>query len=242
MASDDGYGFIQLSKSSCLPLVGAALYLPQRPSVAKECLHFNSQVKDLIVSDQRIRIVVVTGKWAAPFHEGNAYPLISASLPETTAPSIATIRDTFAESLFASVVALRSAGKRVIVLDDVPQYNFDPLLRYRSARIPLRHALAVWMKNGDDDDGLAAPAFVSAANTTSELLNLTVGKLPGVQILALKSSFCNQRNLCVYMESGQLLYADDNHLTLEGTKIALQTFRLPGLLPSTAQTPLPAAF
>jgi peptidoglycan/LPS O-acetylase OafA/YrhL len=229
IANTDGYNFVQLSKSSCLPLEGAALFLRQHPMVAKECIQFNKHVLDLIATDHRIRIVIMTGRWAAPFHERDADPLISASSLQNEILSADSVQSTFVRSLTASILPLSSSGKHVILLNDVPNFDFDPLLRYRTARIPARHAIAMWMPAANDDNGLAPAAFISAANTTTQLFNKTLEGLPGVEVIELKSGLCNNRNLCLYMDGDRLLYADEHHVTEEGAQYALRQFHLPSL-------------
>lgn len=233
ISSNKGYGFIQLSKSSCLPLEGAALFIAQHPMVATECIHFNKEVSDLIVKDNRVRIVILTGRWAAPFYAENPDPLVSTLQLNDNQQYGDAVRNTFVQSLSASVIPLlRNGNRQVMVLNDVPNFAFDPLLRYRTARIPTRHAIAHWISAGSDDAGLAPAAFTSAADTTAELFRQSIAKLPGVQIIELKANLCNTRNLCAYMQGDELLYADPHHLTNEGAQFALRSFHLPELRPT----------
>jgi peptidoglycan/LPS O-acetylase OafA/YrhL len=229
IANTEGYSFVQFSKSSCLPLQGAALFIREHPLVASECIRFNTEVLGLLASDRRIRIVIMTGRWAAPFHDHDIVPLVTSNLHESNTQYPDVIRNTFVESLSASILPLRNAGRHVIVLDDVPNFDFDPLLRYRTARIPARHTLAVWMRAGADDKGLAPAAFTSAAKTTTTLFDHTFERLSGVEIVELKSVLCNSHNLCAYMDGNQLLYADQHHVTTEGAQYVLRDFHFPSL-------------
>ena len=144
-ADAQGYNFIQMDKSSCLPLGAAAIFMPEHPLAARECIDFNNKVLDLIAGDRRIRIVILAGRWADPFREGNIYPLVSDSAHEHELPSPDSVRGTFVQSLAVLIRSLQKAGKQVMVVDDVPNFDFDPMLRFRAAHIPARHAMAVWM-------------------------------------------------------------------------------------------------
>ena len=230
ISGDEGYGFIQLSKSSCLPLESAALFIAQHPMVATECMQFNKAVSELIVRDSRVKIVILTGIWGAPYHADSPDPLVTDFQLSDNNQYGNAVRNAFVQSLSASVIPLLgNERRRVIVLDDVPNFAFDPLLRYRTARIPARHAIANWISDNNNDAGVAPADFRSAADTAAELMNESIAKLSGVRIVELRSSLCNSRNLCAYMQGDQLLYADQHHLTYEGAQYALRGFRLPEL-------------
>jgi len=51
----------------------------------------------------------------------------------------------------------------------------------------------------------------------------------GLEVVDLKSTLCNNQNLCAYMDGNQLLYSDEQHLTADGARYALRNFRLPRL-------------
>jgi peptidoglycan/LPS O-acetylase OafA/YrhL len=228
-SNTQGYNFIQINKSSCLPLQAAALFLSDHPLVARECIRFNNEVLKLIAGDPRIRVVVMAGRWADPFRDGNIYPLVSDLVQERELSSTDSVRGAFVQSLALSIRTLQEAGKKVIVVDDVPNFNFDPLLRFRSAQIPARHLMAVWLGAGIGDQGLAPPAFLPAASMSTKLLSQTQEKLSGVELIDLKSKFCNSQNLCAYIDGDRLLYSDSHHVTPDGARYALQRFRLPGM-------------
>ena len=228
-ANTEGYSFIQMNKSSCLPLNGAAIFMPQHPLVARECIHFNNEVLNLVAADRRIRIVIMAGRWADPFREGNIYPLVSDLAHERELPSSDSVRSTFVQSLSASFRLLQKAGKHVIVIDDVPNFDFDPLWRFRTAHIPVRLAMASCLGADTDNPGLAPAAFASAANVSTSLLNQTTERVTGVELIDLKSMLCDSQNLCAYVNGGRLLYSDGHHVTAEGARYALRNFRLPSL-------------
>ena len=227
-ADAQGYNFIQLDKSSCLPLSAVAIFMPEHPLVAKECIHFNNKVLDLIARDRRIRSVILAGRWADPFREGNIYPLVDIA-HERELPSPDSVRGVFVQSLDVLIRALQKVGKQVIVVDDVPNFDFDPMLRFRVARIPARHFMAVWMGVDTGNPGSALPAFLSAANMSTELLKQMPEKIPGMELIELKSTLCNSQGLCAYMDGDRLLYSDSHHVTADGARYALRKFYLPRL-------------
>jgi hypothetical protein len=66
LASQRGYDFAEVVRSSCTPLLGATHLLPRVPSFAGRCERFNRATLSLFLSDPRIRIVVLTASWSAP--------------------------------------------------------------------------------------------------------------------------------------------------------------------------------
>src|ERR1019366_8723408 len=59
------------------------------------------------------------------------------------APSAESNRQLFQSALAATVLALQTAGKQVILVQDAPSFPVEPLLRVRTAHIPARRALAL---------------------------------------------------------------------------------------------------
>jgi peptidoglycan/LPS O-acetylase OafA/YrhL len=229
-ANTQGYNFIQLGKSSCLPLNGVAKIVPQHPLVVGECIHFNQQVLNLIAADSRIRIVIMAGVWSEPFRDGDHQrPLVSDLDDASKLPSSELIKEEFVQSLYASVRSLRSAGKCVVVVDDVPNFEFDPMRRFLTARIAPRRAIAVWLGADTGIRGFSPSAFASAANISTALLHETLAGIPGVELVDLQSALCNGQGLCAYQNGDQLLYSDGQHLTADGARFALRNFRLPSI-------------
>ena len=258
LAIAQGYGFVQFTKTSCLPLAGVMRYMPRIPAQASRCLNFNRKVLDLIRSDRRIRIVVLTGAWSGCLErtwEGGWLIADTSGQPRNTSripsriPSLSALQALFIQSLAAQIESLRAAGKYVIVLEDVPNFSFDPLSRVRAAHIPARSALAIALGIGTElkiknsaapgidpkmdssiDPGLAPNnGDASADAITSASLHQAVPAQDGAELIALKSSFCLDTSRCAYRDGDRLLYFDSGHLTAYGASFALRNFRLPAL-------------
>jgi peptidoglycan/LPS O-acetylase OafA/YrhL len=254
LAIAQGYGFVQLTKAACLPLAGVMRYIPRIPAQASRCLNFNRQVFDLIQADPRIRIVVLAGVWSGCLERNweNGWLIADTSRqprnPSLT-PSLSALQTLFIRSLNAQIQTLRAAGKYIIVLEDVPGFDFDPLSRVRAAHIPARNALAIALgtRNRVEIENSAVPgidpamasnidpgfapnngnAFVDAIMSAS--LQQAVPTQDGAQLVDLKPSFCIDASLCAYRDGDRLLYFDSSHLTAYGANFALRKFRLPAL-------------
>jgi hypothetical protein len=231
LASAQGYSFIELTKASCAPLIGATHFVPSHPLLAETCVRYNHRVLDVLAATSSARIVVLNASWAGYLHrDWQDGWLVSATANARQAPNADRTRPLFAASLAASVHALKAAGQQVIVMNDIPAFDFEPLWRVRTARIPLRHVLARGLGVPDADDpgfGLANDAPNVAA--ASALLETTLASLPGVSLIDLKAAFCNPGGNCAYRDGDRMLYIDNNHLSEAGARFALQSFRLPEL-------------
>ncbi len=171
-AKSEGYGFVQVGKSSCPPLLGATRFVPAHPTLAAECATFNRRAADLLEKDSAVKVVALEAYWQAPFlqTEENGWLIADMSHPREV-PSLAASHKMLTDSLTATIRELQGAGKEVIVFDDVPMFDPDPLLRVRTARVPLRHMLATWLGlPTGSDPGSTAPSDSDLAASTTVLL------------------------------------------------------------------------
>lgn len=226
--TDGGGQLAEYLKSSCLPLTGFAKSVPAHPSIVSECLAFNKDVLEKIRTNERIRTVLLAGRWEDPFLDDIPEPLLAAqeqSLPRYE--PLAEEGKRFVAGLDATITALEAAGKHVVLIDDVPNFDFDPLYRTRTDVIPARRTLASWMKETSTPAGRAPASFRSAAARSQEALDRVHSEFRDVPVIDLRSMFCDKNGMCAYMEQGTLLYADSQHLTAAGSFFALRNVHLP---------------
>jgi peptidoglycan/LPS O-acetylase OafA/YrhL len=228
-ANAQGYGFVELGKNSCTPLTGATHYIPRLPRLAEECLRFNRTALGLLQGDHRIQVVILAAAWAAPLYRTWMDGWLSADLArEPQVPSPETTRRLYLQSLTASIHALEDAGKQVIVLEDTPNFDFDPMLKVRTARIPARRALTRWLGiQGDPDPGIALPAGDASIVASVSVLEEAAAHLPGVALLDPKPTLCQSSTQCAYRDGESLLFIDSSHLSPDGARRALRDLQLP---------------
>lgn len=226
--TDRGGNLAEYLKSSCLPLAGYAKSVPGHPSVVEECIEFNQKVLERIQTNAHIRTVVLAGRWEDPFLDDAPEPLLEAHerLLAASEP-LAEEKERLVAGLEKNIAALEATGKHVVVIDDVPNFDFDPLYRTRTDAIPTRKMLASWMKESDIPAGRAPASFRDAAARSEEALRLVHAQNQEVPVIDLRSMFCDGNGMCAYMEQGRLLYADPQHLTAAGAFYALRNVRLP---------------
>jgi hypothetical protein len=240
LAIAQGYGFVQFTKTSCLPLAGVVRYIPRIPAQASRCLNFNRKVLDLIQSDRQIRIVVLTGAWSPCLERTWESGWLIADTSRqpwnpNQLPSLSAIQALLAQSLRSQIQTLRAADKYVIVLEDVPNFDSDPLARVRAAHIPARNALAKWLQVENAADNAIDPGFAlnnadaSVDPLAIEAVNKAVPAQDSTELIDLKPSFCLDPSHCAYRDGDRLLYFDSGHLTAYGAHFALRNFHLPAL-------------
>lgn len=227
-AAAQGYHFVQFGKSSCLPLLGVAKYVSAHPSVVKECIDFNQTVQTTLLADDRIRTVILAGRWGDPFAVGNVQPLVDA-IPshQRQFPPNAAMEGIFIDALLKSVAALHARGKHVVLIEDVPNFDFDPVCRMLTAQIPIRGAVATWINHGGYKSGLARASSGDAAARSNAALASVRSRFTDVDLIDLRPTLCDAAGLCAYTHEGKLLYSDGQHLTVNGAFFALRSFTLP---------------
>lgn len=234
LAEAQGYASAEFAKASCPPVLGVSHFIPRHPSLAAECFAYNQRVFDRLIRDSRIRIVILSASWPGYLHHNwqDGWIVTEASHTSEMPPESA-VRAALAQSLSATVRLLQSAGKQVVVFDDIPAFNFEPAWRLDSTAIPARRALAALLHvNNVADIGAAAPqdadsGHVASAAAASALLVQALAAQPTIMLVDLRSSLCNSQTQCFYRVADQLLYSDNNHLSPAGARYVLRNFRLP---------------
>ena len=233
LAASQGYSLVELAKNSCPPLIGAAHYLPWQPRAAAACAGFNRRGLDLLVADRRVRIVVLAASWAAPLNqywmdgwlvtEPETAQRIDA---QTQAPTPEASHRLLVQALSATLQSLQAAGKQVIVLEDTPYFDFDPVLRVRGAKIFPRRKLAEWLGSPlASDPGLAAPAQAPGIARSIAALRQAVAANPGATLAGPNPALCPTPAMCAYRDGEKLLFLDNSHLTAYGSGFALRGFQ-----------------
>ena len=245
VADTRGYSFAQITKVGCLPLDGAARYLTQHPLHAGECARFNREVLDLVERDPHIQVVVLSGAWPACLHRNWANGwLVSDTTRQRELPTLDATKKIFVDSLAALILSLEANRKQVIVFDDIPSFDFDPLEKFRMSSIPARRTLANWLDNSNTvDSGFAPPADLAGDSfvdpLATSLLQQTLAASPQATLVDLKSKLCNAHGNCIYRNETQLFYVNESHVSPSGAFYALRDFQLPA--PTTPTQPLTQA-
>jgi hypothetical protein len=230
----NGYGIVELTKADCLPLVGVHIYSPQYPDEEEACFQFNQNALHLLNSSPTIRVVMLAGFWELPFSSrtpghGNArWYLRSENAKEHEIPTLDVSRRLMSESIAATIRCLQVGRKKVLVFEDVPTFEIDPVSRVRTASIPVRHSLEAWLGTADSSDpGFARPYLGPERELATYSIKEALAGSSNVVLVNLAQQMCRDAADCYYRDRGRLLYSDTDHLTADGARYALRNFRMP---------------
>ena len=215
----------------CAPLSGAALYNPLSPLDARKCIQFNRKTLNLLCNDSHVRIVFLVGMWTLDAKNGW---VDSGSFHDREMLASDASNALFRRSLTNTIRDLHAAGKIVVVMGDVPFFSFDPMMKFRTAHIPARRALSVWMHTDvAEDTGAGSTRNEDQTAIINAQLRSMVDGFQGVQLVDLHSKFCHYNDECIYRIGDHLLFRDSNHLSPFGARYAMSDYHLPTLTHST---------
>lgn len=185
-------GVVMLGQGGCPPFIGV-----ERDR--ENCASRMNRIVEYLARTTAIEHVVIAGRFAATFEGLNFGGETPPSYYQLTLLRNAAERDRreiFKEGFESMLKALQFAGKRVTVLLDVPELDFDPraCLRTRAEA-----ACSI---------GRPVVAGRQAAYTALMLELQAVYKF---KIIDLKSVLCNDAD-CQAMAEGRILYRDSHHL------------------------------
>jgi SGNH domain (fused to AT3 domains) len=136
-------GIRQITKSAYPPLEGMTAWMPSHPLHASECASFNRAALESVLDDPSVKVVIIAVNWSAPIRwarDGGRY------VP-TDDPSRYVSEQTSEEDLKIGLTSLaghlRSRGKSVILVEDNPIFDFNPLRWALIQKIPVRLKLVL---------------------------------------------------------------------------------------------------
>lgn len=144
------------------------------------------QIFNYILSDKKIKGVIFNAYWARRKNE---------------TPKNKTLKEAFVKT----IEALSSQNKDIFIVDDVPDFSFDPK-QCKYLRPLSEKNNCIETKN----------YFYKKYNAYYENLN-ELRSLQHVTILNTVKFFCDEQN-CSMEKNGELLYRDSNHLNINGSK------------------------
>ena len=199
VAREYGWQTDTMAKAGCRPVTGVPLQIDDPllgPNAASECEAFNANVFKLIAHDQSVKVVLLAGIWAASIHDGDDREL-RIGLAET-------------------VKSLRSAGKRVFLVEDVPSWTADPVHYVATRALPARQWLA----------GLSGPTAIPRVDwritKAGDAILTAVARETGTKVLSSRVAMC--RSECSFERRGEMLYADSHHISAAGARAIAPLF------------------
>ncbi|MDB5710971.1 MAG: putative O-acetyltransferase [Sphingomonas bacterium] len=215
-AARHGLGFAQLTKSSCPPLLGASRAMPNHPGHVRECTRYNQAAIETVAQDPLVRTVVLSGFWQVPFGAsavaaGDAYVKAGGKVSGRSS------EDELRLALARTIRRLMAAGKRVVVLSDVPYLRFNPARHAMAPFLPARRAAeALLSPDFQPIGGQIDRQFVEPTDDTgARVVQQAVGDVRGATFVSLSQILCTP-SLCRFAEGTTPFYIDPEHLSRPG--------------------------
>ncbi|CAN5384592.1 acyltransferase family protein [soil metagenome] len=170
------------------------------------CAAHNAQILAGLTRDENIRRVILIANFTGYVKQ-----------PHTPMP----------DSLFEAALALKAAGKIVVVIEPLPLYGFDP---------PSEAGIAVRMRRDPREVGQATARYDQDNGAMIARLR-AFGRANAIAVVPVRDLFCDAQRCRVYDPAAGMLYFDRVHPSLAGAgRIA---DRLIGLDAEIPARPLP---
>ena len=208
-AAARGYGTILLANTSCPPLEGAAT--GKTVTERSQCADKIEQILQLVEGEARIQKVVfvtrgpiyISGQEFVIRSQGKRVIFFKSVADESLPPN-----DVFFVSLQKTVDRLMSAGKSVALFLENPEMGVKPgdCNRRPFTFTHIRPKFQVNYKQ-----------YAARMGHYRQQMEKLSAHNPGLVLLDPEPLFCN-KTTCYGIRNGQLLYSDDDHLSVAGSK------------------------
>lgn len=223
-----GYGLIQMTAGSCPPLLGATLRLREHPGASRACADFNIAAIEKAARDPRIKIVVLTAFWQSPF-SARAIAIGDGVIPANGTNTDSSSDIELRSALGRTLTRLRDAGKKVVLLGDVPWLRFDPARHVWAQALPLRGVIEGYTTPGlSEMDGSVDDRFFDPlVDRGNVIVAESAHAVRGVRFALLRDLLCpNDR--CRTNDGEIPFFIDQQHLSESGADYVVE--RLNGTL------------
>ncbi|MGV0953924.1 MAG: acyltransferase family protein [Fluviibacter sp.] len=200
-------GITLLGKSSCAPFANSETIDKGNPVSCVEPI--NIALKTADYSDAST--VILAGKYANYFNEFDFASKDSTVMQfrNSKNPSITSSATVFEIGMRESIKLLKE--KKVVFVLDIPELGFDPkncldIRPLRLTRTSIKSPCAI-----------PRTEFESYTKPYRDLVTAVAKDFPNVTVFDAAAPFCDDE-WCWAMKDGQMLYRDDHHLSVDGSK------------------------
>jgi hypothetical protein len=177
---------------------------------------------------KEVRTVLVAGFWLNPSYDPeHAARYVTASdyyAPTTNEKSWINLQD----GLLALCLALRTAGKDVVLIEDVPIMLYDPHLLAVGNTIPIRKRLG-WALASAPSSGEREPHPRTPDEIHMHSILEYIATRSSSELVSLYQPLCDDLS-CRVVDGGMPLFEDRQHLSTLGAQRLLQSSGLARIL------------
>ncbi len=198
--------------SGCAPVLG----------VEREgfyCINNNNAIIKYIEKHPELKTIILVSRWTL-WTEGSFYYFtekkknitLIEGLPESSQPQ--TYISIVKRGLERTIRKLHELDRHVIIISQVPEIGYDvPSANFIAQRTA---------RNVNDIVGLPLSDYLQRSQKTIVMLN-SLSKNMGIEILEPQKILCNEAQ-CLAAINGKLLYMDDYHLSVFGSKYIFKIY------------------
>jgi len=222
------YGLIQMTAGSCPPLLGATLRLREHPGASRACADFNIAAIEKAAQDPRIKIVVLTAFWQSPF-SAHAIAIGDGVIPANGTDAHSSSDIELRAALRRTLTRIGGAGKKVVLLGDVPWLRFDPARHVWAQALPLRGLIEGYTMPGLSEmaGSVDDRFFEPLADRGSVIVADSARTVPGTRFVRLRDLLCPDGRCRT--DDGEIpFFIDQQHLSRSGADYVVR--RLDGTL------------
>ena len=231
-ARNQGTELAQYSKAACAPLLGYARVQNDNRDHARSCAQFMEKHSLAIAADPDIEIVVIAGFW--PFLGEQQVRPYSGDQFERPIEAIEALEP----GLRNSTERFLAAGKKVVIVGDIPRFDFNPMRRVIGDHLPIRAALRRMIDPDYDIDKefVARKPDTELYTRSRQTVASVAADYPGVTYIDLEAQLCAEGR-CRFQLDGKPLMFDYHHLSAFGSRQIDWSSALGPLLAATSLPP-----
>lgn len=213
LAEKQGFGTLLLANSGCPPLVGAVT--GRNDAELQQCAQSIEKIINTLRNDKRIVSVVIAsrgpqylnGLGFGPAEANYSYPPITTQATAAGRPH-PNPEQVFADGLVNTATQLHKRGMRVSYLLQVPELGVP-------ARDCLGRPLA--LSQQPNNCTVKAEVYQRRMRSYRALVLSLSARAPFMKVIDAEQAFCDARGCSGFIDN-QLMYADDNHLSVTGSR------------------------
>jgi hypothetical protein len=186
------------------------------------CRKFNQEALSYVLGRPDIHVVALLAGWGDRIYVPDSFN--GSTFVQSPEQNVANLR----VGVTSEILALQRTGKRVILMDDFPEFPFDPVASVRYRQMPLRRAFNRFLLSDEPQEWQA-----SSQDATLELIpskrmaSLEFTQLaaldPALSLVSANDIFC-RGGRCYFADRTQLYYNDQDHLSDAGAMKIMPLF------------------
>ncbi|KQR80211.1 acyltransferase family protein [Sphingomonas sp. Leaf343] len=211
VAARNGYRLWEVQKSACFPLLGVTTAQERQPFHSRQCTQFLDTATTRLLREPSLSVVVLAGAW--PAVDDQRFNLVENHQVGRHVDAATALRI----GLPAMIERFQRAGKRVILVGDVPSFgHFHPLRHAFNVAIPARSLLYDIVDPAPfSGDRIALDRLDHRFDASRAYIRaLAVRQKTGFVDIA--AQFCDAQS-CQHARNGVPMFVDVSHLSFMGS-------------------------